>query len=141
MIPPIHIVTAMIIRDGRMLLTQRGSKAEWPFVWECPGGKPRLGEGDLAALRRELSEEIGWTAPLDPDTPPFLIEGCMISHRDVRFSFYEVPAPADFVPRIVAAENIAGAGWFTPHEARAMPSTPGNRLLYEYLMQYGRTLR
>ena len=44
-----------------MLITQRHRDAHQGGLWEFPGGKVRQGEPVLAALRRELEEEIGIT--------------------------------------------------------------------------------
>lgn len=56
----IHVV-AGILRDaaGRVLLAQRGSGKHLEGLWEFPGGKVERDESPLAALRRELREEIG----------------------------------------------------------------------------------
>jgi 8-oxo-dGTP diphosphatase len=56
----IDVVSACIIRGARVLLAQRpGDKKSYPFVWETPGGKVEPGESLVAALRRELHEELG----------------------------------------------------------------------------------
>ena len=56
----IEVVNAVIVRSGRILLTQRRADKDFAFTFECPGGKV---EGDHenhhSALRRELKEEIG----------------------------------------------------------------------------------
>ena len=57
-----HIrVVAGILRDaqGRVLLAQRGAGKHLAGLWEFPGGKVEAGEAPLAALRRELHEELG----------------------------------------------------------------------------------
>ncbi len=56
----IHVVAA-ILRDpqGRVLLAQRGAGKHLEGLWEFPGGKVEADETPLAALRRELHEEIG----------------------------------------------------------------------------------
>jgi len=56
-----HIVTsvvAVIVDDGRVLLTKRSIP---PFLdlWVMPGGKIDLGEPILDALKREVREEVG----------------------------------------------------------------------------------
>ena len=56
----IHVV-AGILRDAhdRVLLAQRGAGKHLAGLWEFPGGKVERDEAPLAALRRELLEEIG----------------------------------------------------------------------------------
>jgi len=53
----IYVVGAVIVRDKKVLATQRGygGYAGW---WEFPGGKIEPGEDPEAALIRELSEEL-----------------------------------------------------------------------------------
>lgn len=57
--PLVHVVAAMIERDGRYLLTQRRSTAVLPLLWEFPGGKVERGESDGGALARELRHRLG----------------------------------------------------------------------------------
>lgn len=54
-----EVVAAAIIRDGRLLVAQRGSPPELAGQWELPGGKAEPGETTEDALRRELREELG----------------------------------------------------------------------------------
>ena len=56
---PIRVVAAAILRDGRVFCARRGPSMRHPGRWELPGGKVEPGEGDAAALRRELAEELG----------------------------------------------------------------------------------
>ncbi len=55
-----HVVAA-VLRDvaGRVLLAQRGQGRDLAGLWEFPGGKVEPGETALAALARELHEELG----------------------------------------------------------------------------------
>jgi 8-oxo-dGTP diphosphatase len=56
------VVAALIAREGRVLITQRTAAQALPLQWEFPGGKVEPGEAPVAALARELREEIGITA-------------------------------------------------------------------------------
>ncbi len=52
------VVAAVIERGGRILVSQRGQSVGQPGRWEFPGGKRERGESDLAALVREIREEL-----------------------------------------------------------------------------------
>ncbi len=55
-----EVVVGALVRDGRVLLAhRRPDKRAYPDVWELPGGLIEAGESELAALTRELDEELG----------------------------------------------------------------------------------
>ena len=53
------VVSAAIVRDGRLLVAQRAEPPELAGGWEFPGGKVEPGEADEDALIRECREELG----------------------------------------------------------------------------------
>ncbi|MFT6614418.1 MAG: 8-oxo-dGTP diphosphatase [Halopseudomonas sp.] len=55
----IHVMAAVIRRDGRTLIARRPETAHQGGLWEFPGGKLETGEERLDGLRRELLEELG----------------------------------------------------------------------------------
>jgi 8-oxo-dGTP diphosphatase len=55
----ILVAAAVLIEDGRVLLTQRKQGSHLAGAWEFPGGKVEEGEDPRAALARELAEELG----------------------------------------------------------------------------------
>ena len=55
----IVVAAAVIIEEGRVLLTQRKSGTHLAGAWEFPGGKVEAGEDPREALVRELREELG----------------------------------------------------------------------------------
>lgn len=63
-IPVIEVAAGALVRaDGRVLLCERPAGRPLAGFWEFPGGKLESGESPIAALERELAEELGLRAP------------------------------------------------------------------------------
>ncbi|CAN5923230.1 (deoxy)nucleoside triphosphate pyrophosphohydrolase [soil metagenome] len=61
------VVAGLIIGDDRrVLITQRRADQSLPLQWEFPGGKVEPGEAPVAALARELTEELGVNVIVGP---------------------------------------------------------------------------
>jgi len=52
------VTAALIIEQGKLLVTQRMKDSSRGLLWEFPGGKVEEGEDPRGALRRELKEEL-----------------------------------------------------------------------------------
>jgi 8-oxo-dGTP diphosphatase len=52
------VTAALIIEQGKILVTQRKKDSSHGLLWEFPGGKVKEGEEPRGALRRELKEEL-----------------------------------------------------------------------------------
>jgi len=78
------VVAAVIERNGRILICQRKRGSKHELKWEFPGGKVEHGEDSIAALARELREELGIEAAIGrlmhtetvryPSGPPLQLE-------------------------------------------------------------------
>jgi len=55
---PILVAAAVLIEQGRVLLSQRKTGTHLAGAWEFPGGKVEPGEDPRDALARELHEEL-----------------------------------------------------------------------------------
>lgn len=56
---PVVVAAAVILDQGRVLLTQRPGGTHLAGAWEFPGGKLEPGEAPEDALVREIREELG----------------------------------------------------------------------------------
>ncbi len=129
-------------RELRVLLARQYRYAAEDFLWELPAGRIDAGEDELAAARRELVEETGYTAAewmralFFYSSPGFLDETMAIyMARDLRRGraqpeedevierrFFALPAALRMIARgaIRDGKTIAGIFWL----ARQQTSTP-----------------
>ncbi len=52
------VAAALILEQGKLLVTQRKKESSYGLLWEFPGGKVEEGEDPRGALQRELKEEL-----------------------------------------------------------------------------------
>lgn len=125
------VVAGLIIGDdGRVLITQRRADQSLPLQWEFPGGKVEPGEAPVAALVRELREEIG-------------VEVAVGRIWDVLFHAY--PAfdlvMLVYACRIVDGEprtvEVADLRWVLPGELPSWDILPADRPLVQRLVDEG----
>ena len=57
----LDVVAAVLIEEGRVLVSRRLATDRFGGTWEFPGGKVEVGESHAEALARELDEELGIT--------------------------------------------------------------------------------
>ncbi len=80
MIDLIDVTCALIIRDGFILITQRGAGMDRAGKWEFPGGKVKSDETHDDCIRREIKEELSidivikrWLVPIEYSYPDIKI--------------------------------------------------------------------
>jgi len=107
-------------RDGRQVV-----------VWSTPGGGIEAGETLLAALRRELMEEVGLELSTDPPHvwhQEVVRAGHIDGYDGLINDYFLVRTPA-FTPRgsltdeELAAENVTGLRWWTLAEIAGYQGT------------------
>jgi 8-oxo-dGTP diphosphatase len=57
--PRTLVVAALLRQEGKVLMSRRRADQAMPLYWEFPGGKVEPGEDPVAALAREIREELG----------------------------------------------------------------------------------
>jgi 8-oxo-dGTP diphosphatase len=123
-IRPLPGVSALVLRDGKVLLVKRAKKAGFG-MWSLPGGHIEPGEPAREAVLRELLEETSVTAEVDR-----LFDCIDIIHRDPSggLEFHYViscfkcnwqagePRPGD---------DVSDARWVRIEEFESLTMTPG----------------
>lgn len=102
------VAAGIVIKEKRVLLTQRKSGSHLEGMWEFPGGKVEPGEDPKDALVRELREELGIETVVD-DILDVTFHRYDEAEKSVLLLFYETRiAPNSPPPR---ALDVAAFKW------------------------------
>jgi 8-oxo-dGTP diphosphatase len=116
----VEVAAAVILRpDGSFLLGQRPAGKVYAGYWEFPGGKIEPGEAPLAALERELHEELGVTVRT---AHPWLTRDYDYAHAAVRLRFFRV---VEWSGPLHGRERQRFS-WQLPHAVSVDPLLPAN---------------
>lgn len=121
------VVAGLIIGDDdRILITQRRADQELPLLWEFPGGKVEAGESPVAALVRELSEEIGVTVAVGRIWE-------VLFHAYPAFDLVMLVYVCRIVEGVPRAVEVADLAWVAAHDLRRWDILPADRPLVDRL--------
>ena len=125
------IVVAAVIRDatGKILLTRRPEGSHMGGLWEFPGGKVEPEEAPIAALERELEEELAIAVKIG---------------SPLTFSVHEEPGMrivllffaatiGDAPPMALEGQEIA---WVAPGDLPSYPTPPADAELIRILSRH-----
>jgi 8-oxo-dGTP diphosphatase len=128
--PLVHVVAAMIERDGRYLLTQRRSTAVLPLLWEFPGGRVERGESDGSALSRELRHRLGVDVQVG-------VRVSSVRHSyeayDVELHLYECALPE---AAVLEPQSVHAFAWATSAEFEQYAFTPADERSMNLLLGF-----
>jgi phosphoglycolate phosphatase len=132
---PIVTVGALIFNAKGQTLMIRTQK--WSHLWGIPGGKIKLGERSVEALRRELKEETG----LEIENIKFVfVQDCIHSkefYRDAHFVLLNYTCRCVGEPRVQLNDEAQEFRWVSVDGALAMELNQPTRILIEAVLKTG----
>jgi 8-oxo-dGTP diphosphatase len=110
-----EVVVGALVRDGLVLLVHRSPhRHAYPDVWDLPGGHIEAGETELAALTREMHEELGVQIDTNSTNQLCRLEAGRAGDP-VRISAWTV-GEWQGTPTNVAPDEHDEIRWFAPEE-------------------------
>jgi 8-oxo-dGTP diphosphatase len=121
------VVAGLIIGDDqRILITQRRADQALPLKWEFPGGKVEPGEAPVAALIRELREEVGVTVSVGRIWD-------VLFHAYPAFDLVMLVYVCRIVDGTLGAVEVADLAWVAAPDLARWDILPADRPLVERL--------
>jgi 8-oxo-dGTP diphosphatase len=125
------VVAGLIIGDDRrILITQRRADQALPLQWEFPGGKVEPGEAPVAALVRELQEEIGVTVEVGRVWD-------VLFHAYPAFDLVMLVYACRIASGTPQAVEVADLRWVEPADLPGWDILPADRPLVDRLVADG----
>ena len=120
------VVAGLIVGDdGRILITQRRADQALGGQWEFPGGKVEPGEAPVAALARELREELGVAASVGR-----IWDVLFHAYPEFDLVMLVYVCRINGAPRAVEVADLA---WVAPRDLAGWDILPADRPLVERL--------
>ena len=127
----VSVAAAMIWKEGKLLICQRGAGGSCAFLWEFPGGKVECGETALDCVIRECKEELDiiidvkkMIAQFDYDYPD----------KQISFTFFDAEILSGTVQKQVHREIC----WVSPKELDSKSFCPADIEIVEQIKNQGR---
>ena len=127
---PIVVAAAVVIRDGRVLLTRRTEGQHLAGMWEFPGGKLEDGESPEEALVRECREECGIEVEVDGILD---VTHHRFPEKNVLLLFYRCGLRAGEVRHLQVADHA----WVAPAELDRYPLPPADERVVARIQALG----
>ncbi len=105
----INVTCGIILKDSKVLVTQRSEKMQLALKWEFPGGKIEANEAEDQCLHRELKEELGIEVEILEK-----LESKLFQYE--RFSINLIPFVANHVSGEIMLHEHKDFKWLTKEE-------------------------
>ncbi len=124
--PRLLVVAALVVSEGRVLMSQRRADQTLPLHWEFPGGKVEPGESPEAALRREIDEELGCQVRVGA-----IFE--VVFHAYDAFDLYMLVYRCQVEAGTPTARQVVAVAWVDPAQLPKLKLPPADLPLAERL--------
>ncbi len=125
----IDVTCAIIMRENKVLVTQRSEKMRIPLKWEFPGGKVEENETAEDCLIREIQEELSLKIEIFKRLKPSAYDYETFSIRLIPFIVFSKSG------QIVLAEHKSYK-WLDKSELRALDWAPADIPILEEFLQF-----
>lgn len=123
----IKVVGGIIINKNKILVAQRSIQKEHPLKWEFPGGKIKVNENPIDALKREIKEELS----VDVKKYKFLLD-YEYDYQDIKkihLYFYKIDEYIGKVRNIEHNQLL----WIQYNDLEKLDFLDGDRMIIDHI--------
>lgn len=124
----IHVTAAIILREDKVLICQRGAGGSCAYLWEFPGGKVEPGEILEECLVRECKEELDIVINVKEIFAEMTYQ---YPERRIAFTFFY----AEIICGIIKANVHRDVRWVTLKELNEYEFCPADIKIVERLRE------
>ena len=123
----IKVVGGIIVNKNKILVAQRSIQKEHPLKWEFPGGKIKVNENPIDALKREIKEELS----VDVKKYKFLLD-YEYDYQDIKkihLYFYKIDEYIGKVRNIEHNQLL----WIEYNDLEKLDFLDGDRMIIDHI--------
>ena len=117
----------IIVDENKILIAQRSNQKDHPLKWEFPGGKIKVNENPIDALKREIKEELS----VDVKKYKFLLD-YEYDYQDIKkihLYFYKIDEYIGKVRNIEHNQLL----WIQYHDLEKLDFLAGDRMIIDHI--------
>jgi len=123
---PLIVTAALIVNDGKVLVTKRRADVPYPHLWEFPGGKLEPSEDPRDCIVREIREE------LDMEVNAAAVYD-VIYHRYPERTVLVLVYRCRWLSGVPINREVAAHRWMAPDDLSSLDFLPADIPLVERL--------
>ena len=117
----------IIVDENKILIAQRSNQKDHPLKWEFPGGKIKVNENPIDALKREIKEELS----VDVKKYKFLLD-YEYDYQDIKkihLYFYKIDEYIGKVRNIEHNQLL----WIQYNDLEKLDFLDGDRMIIDHI--------